>query len=227
MENTKHQVHNLIILDESGSMASIKGYIIQGFNELVQSVKSIQGQFPDQEHFITMISFNSWGNKLLHFMDPVERLQAINAESYQPSNMTPLYDAIGFGIQKLQHALTGVGKRNVLVTIMTDGEENASKEFSGAAIKALVEALKPQGWTFTYIGTDHDVQKAADRMSISNTMAFRKDPSGVKEMFEREKRSRAVYSVSIREKFEAIEKLYEEEEAQERAKQANEDKDKA
>jgi hypothetical protein len=58
-------------------------------------------------------------------------------------------------------------------------------------------------------------------------MAFRKDPSGVKEMFEREKRSRAVYSVSIREKFEAIEKLYEEEEAQERAKQANEDKDKA
>ena len=49
---TKHQVHNLIILDESGSMESIKKTIIQGFNEIVQTVKGIEKEFPEQEHFI-------------------------------------------------------------------------------------------------------------------------------------------------------------------------------
>ena len=48
----KHQVHNLIILDESGSMESIKSTIISGFNELVQSIKGIQEQFPEQEQLL-------------------------------------------------------------------------------------------------------------------------------------------------------------------------------
>ena len=60
----KHQVHNLIILDESGSMSSIKPQIISGFNELVQSIKGIQKQFPEQEHDISIISFNTGTNPL-------------------------------------------------------------------------------------------------------------------------------------------------------------------
>ena len=55
----KHQVHNLIILDESGSMNSIKKTILNGFNELINSVKSIEKEFPEQEHYISIISFNS------------------------------------------------------------------------------------------------------------------------------------------------------------------------
>ena len=46
----KHEVHNLIILDESGSMDSIKKNIIQGFNEIVQTVKGIEKEFSEQEH---------------------------------------------------------------------------------------------------------------------------------------------------------------------------------
>jgi len=57
----KHQVHNLIILDESGSMESIKTTIIQGFNELVQTIQGIEKQFPEQEHFISFVSFNGLG----------------------------------------------------------------------------------------------------------------------------------------------------------------------
>ncbi|MEO6682121.1 MAG: hypothetical protein ABIN48_04785 [Ginsengibacter sp.] len=71
----KHQVHNLIILDESGSMQSIKTTIIQGFNEIVQTVKGIEKEFPEQEHFISLLSFNGFGNKLLHFIDPVKNLE--------------------------------------------------------------------------------------------------------------------------------------------------------
>ena len=77
----KHQVHNLIILDESGSMSSIKETIIRGFNELVQTIKGIEKQFPDQEHFITFITFNGLGQKMLHFMDPASKLMEINSQN--------------------------------------------------------------------------------------------------------------------------------------------------
>ena len=193
----KHQVHNLIILDESGSMDSIKSLIINGFSELVQSVKSIEGQFPEQEHLISMVSFNSLNNNIMHFVDPVNKLEAINDISYCPSSMTPLYDAMGFSILKLKQYLEGKSNYNVLVTILTDGEENSSKEFSGAAIKNLVEELKTQNWTFTYIGADHDVEKMAASLSIKNTMTFEKNSAEISEMFVKESMARVKFSRSI------------------------------
>ena len=79
----KHQVHNLIILDESGSMEAIKRTIIQGFNELVQTIQGIEQQFPEQEHYISFISFNGLGQKILHFLDPVSMLnQSIRPSKY-------------------------------------------------------------------------------------------------------------------------------------------------
>lgn len=103
----KQQVHNLIILDESGSMHSIKNNIVQGFNELVQTIKGIQEHFPEQEHYISFISFNGLGQKMLHFMDPASKLEEIDSQRYQPNSNTPLYDAMGFAINKLRYALEG------------------------------------------------------------------------------------------------------------------------
>ena len=193
----KHQVHNLIILDESGSMNSIKETIIKGFNELVQTIKGIEKQFPDQEHFITFITFNGLGQKMLHFMDPASKLMEINSQNYRPDANTPLFDAMGFVINKLKQELENQSEYNVLVTILTDGEENASREFSGNDIKNMVEELKQNRWTFTYIGTDHDVEKIASKLSIDNTLAFNKDEKGIKEMFEMEQCARANYSEKI------------------------------
>lgn len=195
----KHQVHNLVILDESGSMASIKSLIINGFNELVQTVKGIEEQFPDQEHLISMVSFNALNNKILHFIDPVNQLDAINDRTYNPASMTPLFDAMGFSISKLKQYLEGKENYSVLVTILTDGEENASKEYTGSAIKNLVDELKQQNWTFTYIGADHDVEKMAAKMNIRNSMSFDKNDSDIKRMFIKESRSRARYSLNISE----------------------------
>ena len=88
---TKHQVHNLVILDESGSMESIKKTIIQGFNEIVQTVKGIAKEYPEQEHFISLVTFNGIGNKILHYIDPVEKLELIDDSRYKPDASTPLY----------------------------------------------------------------------------------------------------------------------------------------
>lgn len=198
--SNKHQVHNLIILDESGSMQGIKTNIIQGFNEIVQTIKGIESEYPEQEHFISLITFNGLGHKILHYMDPVSKLTEIDANRYQPDAMTLLYDAMGFSFGKLRQVLQNVTDYNVVVTIMTDGEENASKEFSSAAIKSLVEELKQNRWTFTYIGADHDVEKFATSISIENTMSWKKNDEGMNEMFLKERSARKMYSASIRNK---------------------------
>jgi len=194
----KHQVHNLIILDESGSMESIKKTIIQGFNEIVQTVKGIEKEFPEQEHFISLVTFNGIEQKLLHFIDPAKKLEQIDDSRYKPNASTPLYDAMGFSINKLKQVLQNQTDYNVLVTILTDGEENASKEYSGNDIKKLIEELKLNRWTFTYIGADHDVEKIAFSLSITNTMIFTKNEEDMKNMFSREKSARAKYSAKIR-----------------------------
>lgn len=196
MEN-KHQVHNLIILDESGSMEEIKTSIINGFNELLGSIKEIETKFPDQEHFISMISFNSNKIKPLHFVEPCAKINILNTENYNPDALTPLHDAIGYSINKLSEYLKDKANYSVLVTILTDGEENASIAFDAMSIKKLIEKYKNNNWTLTYIGTNHDIQKAANDLDIFNILTFSDDSEGIVKMFEIEKISRVKHSLRI------------------------------
>jgi Mg-chelatase subunit ChlD len=204
----KRTVHNLIILDESGSMESIKRVIIDGFNEIVQTAQGIAKEFPEQMHYVSLVSFNGLGQKLLHFIDPIDRIEEINHRRYSPNASTPLYDAIGFSIKKLQQVLNKETNYNVLVTILTDGEENASKEYSGKQIKLLIEELQQEGWTFTYMGTDHDVEKAAFSLSIHNTITFDKNPEGIHKVFEAEKLARKKYSEKLRNQEDTLDDFY-------------------
>lgn len=195
---TKHQVHNLIILDESGSMYNIKKQIINGFNEIVQTVKGVEQQYPEQEHFISLVSFNGLGITEQLFNAPVKHLRQIDESCYGPNASTPLYDAIGFGVSKLERLLEGNNEHNVLVTVLTDGEENASKEYTGEMIKRIIEDLKSKRWTFTYTGTEHDVYRSAKNLSIDNVMQFSKSDPAMKAMFAKEKAARINYSNKIR-----------------------------
>jgi len=196
----KHQVHNLIILDESGSMNSIKKTILNGFNELINSVKSIEKEFPEQEHYISIISFNSKNeNNVIHFNEPVSKIETIDDKNYNPESSTPLFDAMGFSILKLKNFLSDKNNYSVLVTILTDGEENASKEYSLTSIKRIIEELKSENWTFTYMGTDHDIDKTTMDLNIKNKIRFDKNGRGIKNMFKIETNSRIKYSLAIRE----------------------------
>ena len=196
----KYQVHNLIILDESGSMNSIKKTILNGFNELINSVKSIEKEFPEHEHYISIISFNSKNeNNVIHFNEPVSKIETIDDKNYNPESSTPLFDAMGFSILKLKNFLSDKNNYSVLVTILTDGEENASKEYSLTSIKRIIEELKSENWTFTYIGTDHDIDKTTMDLNIKNKIRFDKNGRGIKNMFEIETNSRIKYSLAIRE----------------------------
>ncbi len=207
--STKHKVHNLIILDESGSMASIEEPVIAGFNELVQTIKGVEARYPEQEHFISLVSFNGGGRKVLHWKDPVAKLQEINSASYQPGENTPLFDAMGDSINRLKAELLATEDYNVLVTVFTDGQENASREYTAEQIRNLVEALQKQNWTFTYIGAEHDVDGLAVSISITNVLKFDKTTEGMKKMFLKEYSSRDAYSARIRAKEDTSSGFYE------------------
>ena len=110
----------------------------------------------------------------------MDEVKELTAETYRPDCCTALYDAMGISLNALRKKVVEDDK--VLVTVVTDGYENASKEYSGKAIKALVDDLKAKGWVFAYIGANQDVEAVAATISITNTLRFNATSSGVRGM---------------------------------------------
>ena len=191
-------VHNLIILDESGSMHSIYRPALSGVNETLQTIRSAQAGNPNQEHFVTLVTFDTRPdfryNEIYHNVEAAKAVD-INEGHYQPNGCTPLYDAMGRAINEMREC--SEADDVVLVTIITDGYENASCEYSGTAIKALVEDMRSKGWVFTYIGANQDVEKVADSMSINNHLAFSADEAGTAQMFEKESKARKNFFAKV------------------------------
>ena len=179
METKKTQVYNLIILDKSGSMESIRKAAIDGYNETLGSIKSAQLKYLDtQEHYISLAAFCGCGVDIIYDCIPVKDAEKLTKAKYNPCCMTPLYDAIGKSIKTLEKKTADIEDVAVLVTIITDGMENASQEWTGPAIKKLIDERKEEGWMFSYIGADHDVESVAASISITNTVVWTKTVEG-------------------------------------------------
>lgn len=186
---TTNKVFNLVIVDESGSMSIIQREALAGINETITTCQSMQKKHPEMEQRITLISFDSNHFKLHYDNVPAMDAAPLTSKQYSPCAATPLYDAIGKGVAKLNAQTEADDK--VLVTIVTDGEENCSQEYTLKMVKTLIEKLKKQGWTFTLIGTDNlDVEGMAASMAIDNHLAFTEDAESTAKMFARERRSR-------------------------------------
>ena len=182
------KIFNLIILDESGSMVRIEKQAVDGVNETLQSIRAAQKEHPEQHHFVTLVAFNEETN-IIYDCQAAENARDITDKDYCPNRCTALYDAMGTSLQTLKKQAGSDDK--VLVTIVTDGEENASAEFDSAAIKKLVDELKARGWVFVYMGADHNVEQVAQRISITNTMSFSATPQSTVYTLARERSSRS------------------------------------
>lgn len=182
------RIFNLIILDESGSMETIEKQAVSGLNETFQTIINAQKEHHEQRHFITFVTFN--GNAIRTVMNrlPVDVSKKLKWKDYNPNACTPLFDAMGRSINELKKYV----EENdvVLVTIITDGYENASREYSGKEIKRLVGELREKGWVFAYIGTNQDVDAVADDMGIRSRMYYDYSDRGASEMFETERSSK-------------------------------------
>lgn len=165
---TTYQVYNLIILDESESMESVKQSIIRGFNKVVRTIKGITKQFPEKTQFISFVTFNGLGVRTHLNKKPTASLEQINQHSYHPGSSAPLYDAIGKSVLELKTDLVGKDHVDVRVTILSDGVENASEKFSLTQIRLIIAEQKKRGWTFNYIGANQVFWKAAAGNSVTN-----------------------------------------------------------
>ncbi len=167
----KTKIFNVMILDKSGSMNSIARQAVTGVNETLASIRSQQLKNPEQDNYVTLVAFCGCELKTIYDQVPIAETKDLTDSDYRPCCMTPLYDAIGTTITHI-HQLVSAEDTAVAVTIITDGYENASREFSHKAIQSLIGTYKEEGWLFAYIGADHDVETVAYSLHIDNAMQF-------------------------------------------------------
>lgn len=150
----------LIIFDESGSMGSMGIEPVDGVNAFIEgqreSLTDIQ---------VTFVKFSD-NIKIVYKNVPITNVKKIEYKSYIPNGMTALYDSIG---KCFLDKLKSVENKNVIVLIMTDGEDNASKMFSKLDIKLVIKNAEDNfGWKVIFMGSNFDVEKTGSDISINN-----------------------------------------------------------
>ena len=182
------KIYNLIIIDESGSMGCIRQQVMDSVNETIQTIRAAQERNTNQEHFVTLVTFND-NATIVNDCAPITEVKQLTVETYNPDCCTALYDAMGISLSALRKKVAKEDK--VLVTIVTDGYENASKEYDLCAIKTLVEELKTEGWVFAYLGANQDAEEVAFSISIDNAMSWESTREGTARMSKRLNYSRS------------------------------------
>ncbi|MCL1913372.1 MAG: VWA domain-containing protein [Eubacteriaceae bacterium] len=164
MENNSTEL--VFILDKSGSMAGLEKDTIGGYNSVLTKQKEVDG-----ECRITTVLFDD-KYELLHDRIDIAAVKLISGKEYYVGGSTALLDAIGMTINKISkiQQITADGHKasKVLFVIITDGEENSSKEYSPDKIKAMVEEHREKhGWEFLFLGANIDAIKTAGRFGIA------------------------------------------------------------
>jgi uncharacterized protein YegL len=172
--------HYHIILDKSGSMQDCIGKTIQGYNEQLQAIKSLSRRMEDQSITMGLTQFNNEVKHLFFNQDP-SRCPILEYSGYIPSGTTALYDAIGTTIISIKEKVnTAIVEKTatVVIVIITDGYENASKYFNRNSIARLIQDLENTSrWAFSYLGATLDAIEVASSLSIkkSNSLSFEKE----------------------------------------------------
>lgn len=160
------------ILDKSGSMDSVVDATISGFNEYVKTLKKDGNKYEfTLTLFDTMIEVPIKG-------EAISQVPDLDREKYKPSGGTALYDAVCTTIKGVKEKKG----QKVINIIMTDGEENSSKEYTQVQMKALIAEREKKGnWTFVYLGANQDSYAAAAKFGIpmGNAVNFVSTSAGV------------------------------------------------
>lgn len=195
----KTKVYNLIILDQSGSMSYIKQAAISGFNENLDNILEAHEKYGEtQEQFVSLMVFSSGDIRYIYNKVPVSDVQKLTEKEYRPHGCTPLFDAMGQALTELRDDISDMENATASVTVITDGMENASQEYNGASIKALVDDLQQnEGWAFSYIGANQDVETVSSSLSIKTSLTFDFSTEGMGNAWKMERNSKMRYFDSL------------------------------
>lgn len=161
----KNKTDITIILDRSGSMDSVKDDTIGGFNNFLAEQKKIEG-----DAALSLIQFDNQ-YEVLYLDKDIKSAAKLTKATFEPRGSTALYDAIGKTINSVGERLAALPEEErpnkVLFMILTDGFENASREFDAAQI---CEMIKHQSniynWDFMFIGANQDAVLSAKEIGI-------------------------------------------------------------
>lgn len=169
-------------------MASIRSDVVGGFNAFVSKQKDEPG-----ECLMTLVQFDSQdAYEVICEAQPLEKVAPLSTATFEPRGGTPLYDAMGHAIANAAirvRKLTAQGQpaEHILFVTFTDGEENASREYSRAKVFAAVTKRQKQGWTFVYLGANQDAfaQGGAAGFAAGATSAYAASAVGTADAFDR------------------------------------------
>lgn len=183
MKNKKTLYH--FILDSSSSMSADRVNTVNMFNKQVTTVKSLASEFPDQQFLAGLTIFNQEVNHILQ-ETPANQLRELSYDRYFPNGMTALFDAIGESTVRIREKFGSEildGRMSVVVIVLTDGHENASRMFDVVRIAKLIRDLEAtDNWSFTILGADFDITAMSRTMNIRPTAAFNYSKADFKAM---------------------------------------------
>ncbi len=221
----KAHIYNLIIVDESGSMSHLREVTLSGINETIGTIRNAQKEFAQtQVHTLTLVTFDTDSNRpaVRTMIDNQPIANVKKFRDYMPNGCTPLYDAMGQSLTRLHTLIKGDVDASAVVTVLTDGLENASREWNAQSLRKLIEQLKQEGWSFSYMGSAHDVKEVTDLLSIENVVEFSHDQLGAGNTWGRERSSRRAYYQKMSDTYSMRETLSDEEIMAEKRRYAKE-----
>lgn len=172
-----------LVVDKSGSMSDCISQTINGFNEQVSKILELQQQYPGQELTIGLTTFNHDIYEHFYQSKP-EMVNRLDTNTYIPGGSTALLDAVGITVKHIEEVLQFQEKdadTTVVIVILTDGEENASKIYTLRDIKAMIARLQEAGkWTFSFIGANLNSVEVAVSMAIKSQNSFVFEKSNMK-----------------------------------------------
>ena len=184
--HTTPVVHLYVLLDRSGSMASIADDVIGGYNSLL-----VDQQAEGADARVTLVQFDGQDpHEVVADAVPILEVLPLDAGTFVPRGATPLLDATGLLLTRASQreaslAALGEPAEEIIVVSITDGHENASEELDLATVRKLVDQRTEQGWTFVFLSAALDVYGEAARMGHDrrSTQAWVPDGDGAQVAF--------------------------------------------
>ena len=163
-----------VVLDRSGSMAGSQKVTMEALNTYLTDLrreKSINA-------LLTLSTFDSISIDIPISRVSIKRFESFPEDLVKPRGRTPLFDAIGLAIHDLENIEESTDENKVLV-IVTDGFENASKEYTFENISSKIKEKEEDGWLIIYLGADHDAFKQSNSLNFDRerTMRYSKKDS--------------------------------------------------
>lgn len=168
--------HIVFVLDESSSMSSCYDQTIAGYNEYLKAQKE-DAEKTGIKTLVSLYKFNGSDVRAIFDRQDVAEVPQLDKTNYRPSGGTNLHDAMGGVMMKINALLAEKKKEDresVIITVLTDGEENQSRTFRSTDVKAMVEKAEGKNWGFMFLGANIDAFHAGATLGFNhnNTMQF-------------------------------------------------------